>query len=136
MYKTVCGLIICKAVRRQTKFSFKNLQNFTVYKIKFVTESSNYILELIITLFRLMKFEIALVQAQVEAKIKDSQRKNKEQAFFCKWYWNEHSHPNFYGEHRCFSTCQNTGTGTSKARYQAYGANSVALSPEESYFKA
>lgn len=89
-----CGSITCKAVRWQIKFCFKK----AVYKIIFVTESNNYILELIVTLFRLIKFEISLVQAQVEAKIKDPQRKNKEQAFFSRWYWNEHSQPNFCGE--------------------------------------
>lgn len=75
-------------------------------KIVFVTESNNYILELIVTLCGLIKFEISLVQAQVEAKIKDPQRKNKEQAFFCRWYWSEHSQPNFCGEEQMLTeTC-------------------------------
>lgn len=43
-------------------------------------------------------FEIAIVQAQVEAKRKDSQNKSKEQAFFCRWYWNEQNQPNFCGK--------------------------------------
>lgn len=87
---------------QMTKFCFKK----SVYKIVFVTESNNYILELIVTLCGLIKFEISLVQAQVEAKIKDPQRKNKEQAFFCRWYWSEHSQPNFCGEEQMLTeTC-------------------------------
>lgn len=68
-----CRSIICKVVRRRTKFCFKK----PAYKIILVSESTNYILELIITLFRLIMFGIALVQAQVEAKKKKKSPKGK-----------------------------------------------------------